>query len=128
VTQFFTLFDVSIDGVNSTLFYLLGKIQGSILGPNLYVIFAAPMFDFEYLEVFAADNFIPRIEVNLTKLVCDIEKSLESNTKWLRLSAIRLLGWFFKTGEILQLLTSNLFSILYCTSGVWHLTGLYIMF
>ncbi len=41
------------------------------------------MFDIEYLEAFADDTFTPRIEDNLTKLICDMQKSLESITTWL---------------------------------------------
>jgi hypothetical protein len=55
------LFYVSVDGKNSVLYKLvLGTGQGSILGPVLYAIFVAPLFDFEMLLAFADDIFIPR--------------------------------------------------------------------
>jgi hypothetical protein len=61
---------VSIEGKNSTLYnLLLGTVQGSILGPILYAIYVAPLFDIEYLEGFADDMFIPRDGSNLAELV-----------------------------------------------------------
>ena len=40
------------------------------------------------------------------------------------LSAIRLIRKFFTTKELLQLVTSNFFSILYYNSEIWHLQSL----
>jgi hypothetical protein len=41
-----SFFYVNIDGVNSILYdILLGAIQGSVLGPILYDLFATTMFD-----------------------------------------------------------------------------------
>lgn len=184
-------FYVSIDGENSTLFeVLLGTIQGSILGPILYAIFVSPMFELEKLEAFADDNFIARISSNRERLIENMQRSLESLTKWLRqsglvvnsektelclfhkkdcapmiikvgndqiksksfmnvlgitfdsklqwsnqvsncvqkankaLCAIRLIRRYFNKSEILQLLTSNFYSILYFNSEVWHIPSL----
>ncbi len=50
---------MSIEGENSTLYnLLLGIGQRSTLGPILYALFVAPLFDIEYLEGFADDMFI----------------------------------------------------------------------
>jgi hypothetical protein len=60
-------FYISIDGTNSTMFkIILGTVQGSILGPILYAIFVASLFDQEMFLAFAEDTFIPRIEQSLT--------------------------------------------------------------
>jgi hypothetical protein len=68
---------VSINGDHSTLYnLLLGTVQGSILGPILYAIFVAPLFDIEYLEGFADDMFIPREGNNITTLISEMERSL----------------------------------------------------
>ena len=40
------------------------------------------------------------------------------------LTAIRLIKKFFNTGELLQLVTSNFYSILYYNSEIWHLNNL----
>ena len=182
---------VSINGENSTLYnLLLGTVQGSILGPTLYAIFVAPLFDIVYLEGFADDMFIPREGSILTTLVHDMEDSLDSISKWYSqsglvvnqskteiclfyktdiesvevtvgteriktlkemnvlgvtfdskmqwnshvckclkkanksLCALKLISRYFNTGELLQILTSNVFSILYYNSEVWHLPSL----
>jgi hypothetical protein len=65
---------------------LLGTVQGSILGAVLYSIFISPVFEIEELYVFADDSFIPRWNTSFPELIYDIEKSLESITKWLRKS------------------------------------------
>ena len=40
------------------------------------------------------------------------------------LSAIKLIRWFFKTGELLQLLTSNFYSVIFYNSEVWNIDTL----
>ena len=40
------------------------------------------------------------------------------------INAIRLIKRFFSTTELLQLITSNLFSVLYYNSEIWHLHSL----
>ena len=184
-------FYVSIDGQNSTLFdLLLGTVQGSILGPILYAIFVSPMFDLCDLSSFADDNFIPRCNKDLPSLVTDMERSLDSITKWLiqsgmkvnnnkteiclfykndvapvtivvdntavkskstinilgvlfdcklqwghhvnqvihkankALNAIKLIRKFFKTSELVSIVTSNFYSILFYNSEIWHLPNL----
>jgi hypothetical protein len=80
---------VSIDGMTSTLYeLLLGTVQGSILGPVLYAIFVAPLFDLEYLEGFADDMFIPGCGRDLQTLKHDMEVSLNSITKWYKNPAL----------------------------------------
>jgi hypothetical protein len=185
-------FYVSINGENSTLFnLLLGTVQGSILGPILYAIFVAPLFEIEYLEGFADDMFIPREGSNITTLISEMERSLEKISNWYSqsglmvnlskteiclfykkdtesvevtlgpdkiktikemnvlgvvfdtklqwnaqvckcikkanksLCALKLISKYFKTKELLQILTSNVFSILYYNSEIWHLPSLH---
>ena len=46
------LFYASIDGANSCLLRSnMGTIQGSIIGPILYTIFVAPLFDLENFPI-----------------------------------------------------------------------------
>jgi hypothetical protein len=82
---------VSIDGVNSVLFYLLlGTVQGSILGPVLYAIFVSPMFDIDFFLSFTDDTFILKTNICKRTLIEDMEKSLESLTKWLKISGLKV--------------------------------------
>jgi hypothetical protein len=82
---------VSIVGKKSTLFNrLLGTVQGSILGPILYAIFVAPLFQIENLEGFADDMFILREGCDLTTLMNDLERSLEKISKWYSQSGLLL--------------------------------------
>ena len=67
-----------------------GTIQGSRLGPILYAIFVSPLFDVEKMSNYADDNFIIRWDSNLTKLIRDMEKSLEGITKWLKESGLKV--------------------------------------
>ena len=182
---------VSIDGSNSTLFnLLLGTVQGSILGPILYAIFVAPLFDLEYLEGFADDMFIPRSGRDLKTLTSNMENSLANISSWYKksglvvnsaktevclfyksdigavpimvgndriftskqmnvlgvifdsklqwnaqvssclkkanksLCALKLIRRYFNTKELMQILTSNVYSVLYYNSEVWHLPSL----
>jgi hypothetical protein len=182
---------VSIAGNNSTLYnLLLGTVQRSILGPVLYAIFVAPLFEIEYLEGFANDMFIPREGSILSNLVHEMEDSLDKISKWYSdsglivnqakteicafyktdiealevtvgvgriktlkemnvlgvvfdskmqwsfhvckcirkatksLCALKLISKHFNTIELLHLLSSNVFSIIYYNSEVWHLPSL----
>ena len=184
-------FYVSVDGKNSVLFdLLLGTIQGSILGPILYAIFVAPVFDLEVFLAFADDSYVTKCNKSLELLMVDMKKSLEAITKWLRqsglkvnqaktdlclffkrdcrpieiiidncvltsskvinvlgvlfdtklqwtehvtlainksnksLNALKLIRRYFNSKELIQLITSNYFSILYYNSEVWHLPNL----
>jgi hypothetical protein len=68
---------VSIVGENSTVFdLLLGTVHGSILGPILYAIFIAPLFDLECLEGFTDNIFIQSVGSSLKTLI------YEKVTKW----------------------------------------------
>jgi hypothetical protein len=84
-------YNVSIDGVNSVLFdLLLGTLQGSILGPVLYAIFVSPMFDIDFFLSFVDDTFIPKTTICKRTLIEDMEKSLESLTKWWKKSGLKV--------------------------------------
>jgi hypothetical protein len=83
------LYYVSLDGHNSVLFdVFLGTVQGSILGPFLYAIFVSPIFDKEFMLAFADDIFVPKNNNSTTDLIDDMEKTLESITKWLKKSGL----------------------------------------
>ena len=69
---------------------LLGTVQGSILGPELYAIFVSPLFDLEELFAFADDTFIPRISDNANEVVPKLERSLETIIKWMKQSGLKI--------------------------------------
>jgi hypothetical protein len=78
-------FYVVIDGEASVLFnLLLGTVQRSILGPVLYAIFVSPIFDIADLTAFADDKYVQKLNASLSKLIDDMQKSLEAITKWLK--------------------------------------------
>jgi hypothetical protein len=61
-----------------------GTIQGSVLGPVLYVIFVSPLFDLTSITNFADDNFVILWNRLLSKLIVDLEKVLKMIMKWLK--------------------------------------------
>ena len=65
---------------------LVGTVQVSVLGPALYVIYVLPLFDIASVLSFVDDTYDIKINRNKNKLMKDIEKSLESITKWLKKS------------------------------------------
>ena len=185
------MFYVTVDGRNSRIYdLLLGTVQGSILGPVLYAIFIAPVFDIERLFAFADDKFVPMIGDDKTELARNMESTLENIRKWIKhsglkinekkteiclfykhesepvnviigedlvttansinilgitfdskmtwtlqirnaiakssraLNAISIIRRYFNTNELLQLVTSNFYSVLYYNSEVWNLDTL----
>ena len=182
------MFYVSMDGSNSRIYdLLLGTVQGSILGPVLYAMFIAPVFDIENLYAFADDKFVPTIGDDKAELVRNTETSIENIRKWIKQSGLKInekkteiclfykrdtdpvnvmigedlvttsdtinilgvtfdskMAWsqqirnaiskssralnalsiirrYFNTKELLQLVTSNFYSILYYNSEVWNI-------
>ena len=84
-------FYVSINGTNSMVIDLnCGVIQGSILGPMLYAIYVSPLYDLLKLTTFADDNFVIRWNSCMEALIIDMQKDLESMTKWLRDSGMKV--------------------------------------
>ena len=84
-------FYVSINGTNSMVMDLnCGVIQGSILGPMLYAIYVSPLYDLLKLTTFADDNFVIRWNSCMEALIIDMQKDLESMTKWLRDSGMKV--------------------------------------
>jgi hypothetical protein len=83
---------VRIESINSGLFdLLLGTVQRFILGPILYAIFILPMFDIELLFSFADDTYVPKSNKKVKEAIIDLNKSLESITKWLRQSGLKVI-------------------------------------
>ena len=84
-------FYVEINGVSSLVVDLIrGTIQGSILGPLLYAIYVSPLFDMIRLTNFADDNFVIRWNRYLEALIQDLKKDLETMTKWLKDSGLKV--------------------------------------
>ena len=82
---------VCVDNNNSCLYQSLsGTVQGSILGPFLYAIYVAPIFDICNMSNFADDNFVIGWNKIKTLLIEDMVKKLEAITKWLRESGLRV--------------------------------------
>ena len=85
------LFYVDINGKTSWIKSSeSGTIQGSRLGPILYAIYVSPLFDLEKMTNYADDNFIIKSSKTLVSLIDDMEKSLESITKWLKKSGLKV--------------------------------------
>ena len=185
------LFYVQISDLNSLFIEInSGTIQGSILGPILYAIFVAPLYEISKLSNFADDNFA--ITKHQSKAICMqlIEYKMKTISKWLKdsglkvnetktelclfyrkdtpqieitinnvlvkskdhmnvlgvifdsklswakhvatqankansaLHAIKLIRKYFTQDEIIKLLTSNFYSILFYNSEVWHIPTL----
>ena len=85
------LFCVQVSDLNSNFIEInSGTIQGSILGPILYAIFVAPLFEITKLSNFADDNFA--LTANKCKLACikSMELKLKIIVKWLKDSVLRV--------------------------------------
>jgi hypothetical protein len=65
-------------------------LKGSILGPVLYSIFVAPLFDIADISSFADDTYIPRWNSSLESLIRNIEKDIEAITKWIKDSGLKV--------------------------------------
>ena len=84
-------FYVSVNGDNSYMTSSdAGTVQGSILGPILYAIFVSPLFDLIPMTNYADDNYVIRCNKYISKLIPDMEKSLEAITKWLKKSGLKV--------------------------------------
>ena len=83
---FVTVGDDSSDVHSSNV----GTVQGSILGPILYAIFVSPLFDLAKMTLFADDNYLLSWNKTIQQLIIDMEKTLESVTKWLRQSGLKV--------------------------------------
>ena len=185
------MFYVQISDHNSLLIETnTGTIQGSILGPILYAIFVAPLYEISKLSNFADDNFAltqnknketciqlmqnklkiiikwlkdsglkvneaktelclfyrndtPQVEIEVNNVLVKSKDHMnvlgvvfDSKLSWAKhvatqtnkansaLHAIKLIRKYFTQDEILKLLTSNFYSILFYNSEVWHIPTL----
>jgi hypothetical protein len=185
------LFYVQISDLTSIFIEInSGTIQGSILGPILYAIFVAPLYEITKLSNYADDNFAIAKHQSKEHCIELIEQKMKIISEWLRnsglkvneaktelcifyrkdtpqvevqinnvyvkskdhmnvlgvvfdnkltwakhvatqtnkansaLHAIKLIRKYFKQDEILKLLTSNFYSILFYNSEVWHIPSL----
>ena len=82
-------FYVEVNGATS-IFYDSnhGTIQGSILGPILYAIFVAPLFDLTDLFNFADDNFSLAVSNSKQMAINLMAEKLTLITKWLKDSGL----------------------------------------
>ena len=73
---------VSVNGDNLHLIAKsTGTIQGSILGPILYVILVSPIFELEKLSNYANVNYIVRWKSSIKVFVSDMKTIPRSNHK-----------------------------------------------
>ena len=85
------MFYVEVNGTNSIFLPSeSGTIQGSILGPILYAIFVAPLFDITDLFNFADDNFSLSISPSKDHAVQLITEKLIIITTWLKDSGLSI--------------------------------------
>jgi hypothetical protein len=83
---------VSIDYHISVLFDIIcGTVQGSFLGPKLYGIYVSPFLDLIIMSSFADDNFAVRWNRDKNELIKDLQKNLETLTKWLSDSRLNVI-------------------------------------
>jgi hypothetical protein len=76
---------------NSILFNLhWGTVQGSILRPILYPIYVSPVFHLVKTSSLADDNFTVWWDKDKSKLVKGMEGELETLTKWLKDSGLKV--------------------------------------
>jgi hypothetical protein len=60
------------------------------LGPILYAIYVAPVFDLVLMSSFADDNFTLKWNSKKNDLIKDMEQEFEMLTKWLRDSGLKV--------------------------------------
>ena len=68
----------------------VGTVQGSILGPILYALFVSPLFDLAKMTLFADDNYIIHRNKQITELLVDMKRSIETIIKWLSQSGLKV--------------------------------------
>ena len=84
-------FYVDTNGQTSNFFDSnYGTVQGSILGPILYAIFVAPLFDLTDLYNFADDNFSLASNKSKTQVTKNLESKLKLILKWLSDSGLKV--------------------------------------
>ena len=71
----FRYYCVVCGGAN-TIFHMLdvGTVQGSILGPILYAMFVAPLFDLAKMKKLVDDYFTIEYNQSLPQLLSDMKK------------------------------------------------------
>ena len=85
------LFYVQANGQTSNFYKSQsGTIQGSILGPILYAINVAPLFDITDLYNFARDNFSLTQNKNKEHTKEALMAKLHLTTKWLKESGLKV--------------------------------------
>ena len=67
-----------------------GTIQGSILGPILYAIFVAPLYDITKLSNFADDNFAIALNKIKEQYIKSIEHKIKLFSNWLTNSGLKV--------------------------------------
>ena len=67
-----------------------GTIQGSILGPILYAIYVAPLYDISKISNFADDNFALTQSKNKISCMDLMETKLKLIIKWLKDSGLKV--------------------------------------
>ena len=82
---------MEVGDLNSVLINInSGTIQASILGPILYSIYVAPLFDLTDLSNFADDNFILTFHENKFQAIVEMEIKIKLIIKWLTDSGLKV--------------------------------------
>jgi len=80
---------VEIGGESSEFFDVPeGTVQGSVLGPVLFAIFIAPMFDIIKATSYADDSYLSEFDQSLGELKRKIQNSANKLTKWFKSSGL----------------------------------------
>jgi len=80
---------VEIGGESSMMFKVPeGTVQGSVLGPVLFAIFIAPMFEFTGTTSFADDSYIGNNDGNVHELIRKLQTETNTLTKWFKSSGL----------------------------------------
>jgi len=80
---------VEVGGETSYIFEVPeGTVQGSVLGPLLFAIFIAPMFELENVASFADDSYLGARSDNLVELMAKISRSSTNLTHWFKSSGL----------------------------------------
>jgi len=82
---------VEVDGKTSLLIEIdCGTLQGSVLGPVLFALFIAPIYETVNMCTYADDNFLVEHDSTLNGTIGKVKMKAERTIKWLRESGMKV--------------------------------------